>query len=222
MTPKLIIFDCDGVLVDSELISNTAISQNLHRHGLTLTPRACMAHFTGKTMAMIGEVARDMGADLPRGWVDEIYGQIYQALAQKVQPIPHIFDVINWVKGAGLPLCVASNGSLEQMRISLGRTQLLPHFQQALYSAHSLGMPKPRPDLFLHAARQFNVDPSDCLVIEDSPSGALAAQRAGIPCFGFIRETPAERMRPLCQRLFTSMADLPNLIETTPSELESQ
>ena len=180
-TPQLVIFDCDGVLVDSETVSNQAMVDNLARHGLSLTLPEAMGHFVGGTMMGVMDKARKLGADLPQDWVEEIYAETYSRLRAGVGLVPGILDLLARLDQHSIPTCVASNGSEEKMRITLGQNGLWERFHpQAMFSAHALGVAKPEPGLFLAAASHFGVQARDCLVIEDSGSGVTAAVRVGV------------------------------------------
>jgi HAD superfamily hydrolase (TIGR01509 family) len=192
--PDLVIFDCDGVLVDSETVSNRVLAANLARHGLTLTLEETMATFVGNSMTNVRNTARAMGAALPEDWIDLIYDETYAALREGVGVIPGIPALLDALQAAGIAYCVASNGSDEKMDITLGATGLAPRFEGRRYSAHALGVSKPDPDLFLIAAKANGADPSRCLVIEDSPSGAIAARRAGMACLGYVPEGHTDRL----------------------------
>lgn len=184
--PDLIIFDCDGVLVDSETLTSRVMAANLARHGLTMTPEQAMATFIGGTMIKVAETARAMGADLPEDWVTRIYAEIYAELRAGVEVIAGIPPLLEALEAAGIAYCVASNGSDEKMDITLGATGLAPRFEGRRWSAHALGVGKPDPGLFLHAARAMGADPAACLVIEDSATGVIAARRAGMACLGYV------------------------------------
>jgi HAD superfamily hydrolase (TIGR01509 family) len=194
MRPDLVIFDCDGVLVDSETVSNRVLAENLARHGLALTLAECMATFVGKSDSGVRDTARVMGADLPADWIDRVNAETYAALRQGVDVIAGIPALLDALDAAGIPYCVASNGSDEKMDITLGATGLAARLEGRRYSAHALGVSKPDPDLFLIAASRNGADPSRCLVIEDSPSGAIAARRAGMACLGYVPEGHEDRL----------------------------
>jgi HAD superfamily hydrolase (TIGR01509 family) len=184
----LVIFDCDGVLVDSEIVANTVIAENLSRHGLRLSVAESMATFMGGSMVHVRDTARAMGADLPEDWIAMIYAEMYAALRRGVEVIAGIPVLLDRLEAAGIPYCVASNGSDEKMDITLGGTGLAPRFAGRRYSAHALGVAKPDPGLFLIAAQSAGVPPDRCLVVEDSNSGAMAARRAGMACLGYVPE----------------------------------
>lgn len=194
-TPKLVIFDCDGVLVDSERLSNQVLVDNLARYGLDLTLEDSVGFYLGGTMRGVKEKAQSLGADLPETWVEEVYAETYARLKQGVDLVPGIPALLDLLDAQQIPFCVASNGSEEKMRITLGQNGLWDRFYpHAMFSAHQLKVAKPDPDLFLAAASQFNRQARDCLVIEDSENGALAAARAGMRCLGYDPHGKAEAL----------------------------
>ncbi|WP_171209208.1 MULTISPECIES: HAD family phosphatase [unclassified Ruegeria] len=206
----LVIFDCDGVLVDSEPITNQVLIANLNSYGLNLTIDDSYQLFVGGTMRGAGEVARQMGADLPEDWVDQIYAAIYGRLRQGVTVMPGVPDLLTALDQKEVPFCVASNGSPEKMGITLGQNDLLYRFQDAMFSAHVLKTAKPDPDLFLTAARHF--DASAPVVIEDSISGVTAAMRANMRCLAYAPEGGGEKLADLGAEVFRDMAEVPELL----------
>ena len=146
--PHLVIFDCDGVLVDSEPITNQILVDNLARYGLQVSLADCMTLFVGGTMRGVETRARELGADLPKDWIDEIYGDIYARLRQGLPSVRGIEAVLDRLEAADIPYCVASNGSEEKMEITLGATGLARRFEGNRFSAHTLGVAKPDPRLF--------------------------------------------------------------------------
>ncbi len=185
MTPELVIFDCDGVLVDTEIVTNQTLSQNLASYGLSVAPARCHTLFAGGTMKGAMAEAQRMGADLPKDWLDEIYGQMFAALAHGVRVISGIPELLQKLDAAGVPDCIASNGPPEKMRISLGPSGLWDRFEGRIWSPHTHGPAKPDPTLLLMAAAHFGVVPSRCVMIDDSPAGVIAAQKAGMRAIGF-------------------------------------
>ena len=210
--PDLVIFDCDGVLVDSETLSNVVLAANLTRHSLPMTPEGCLDLFVGGTIASVEGVARDMGADLPGDWVDEIYGEIYAALRAGVDVIAGIPELLDRLDAEGIPYAVGSNGSEEKMQITLGQTGLMARFGDAIFSAHTLGVAKPDPGLYLAAAAHVGVDPSRAVVVEDSATGATAAARAGMRCLGYAPHDDGARLKATGAEVFDSMVAVPGLI----------
>lgn len=211
-TPKLIIFDCDGVLVDSEMAHCEVLSANFARYGLEITPIDCRDKLGAGKMSMIGDAAQKLGASLPDNWLDEIYHEVFSRLKLGVSLIEGIEDVLEDIKSKQIKMCVASNGSRAKMEIMLGESGLLDHFDGHIYSAHEVGIWKPDPGLFLHAAEQLHEEPSDCVVIEDSPTGALAAQLACMKCFGYAADTPAKGLTGHGATAFSSMYEIPKLL----------
>jgi HAD superfamily hydrolase (TIGR01509 family) len=213
--PALIIFDCDGVLVDSEPITNAFLLQDLARYGLHLSMADCDRLFVGGTMQGASEVARSMGADLPDDWVDDYYRRVYAHLGKGVPLVKGVRDVLVRIDARQIQHCVVSNGSEEKMRITLGQNGLWDRFQGAMFSAHAHGTAKPDPELLLIASRQFSVAPQDCVVIDDSPSGCQGAANAGMPCIGFAEHTDPGRLSATGATVIRSMAELPPLIGLT-------
>ncbi len=210
--PDLVIFDCDGVLVDSETVSNVVLAENLTRHGLPTTPEDCLDLFVGGTMASVGEQARELGATLPVDWVDEIYGEVYTALRAGVDVIAGVPELLDRLEAEGIPVAVGSNGSEEKMQITLGQTGLMSRFGDAVFSAHTLGVAKPDPGLYLAAAAHHGVDPTRAVVVEDSATGARAAQAAGMRCLGYAAHDGGARLAAVGAEVFESMFHVPMLI----------
>ena len=210
--PDLVIFDCDGVLVDSETVSNEVLAENLTRHGLPMTMDRCMDLFVGGTIRGVGDKAREMGAELPADWIDEIYDQIYTALRAGVDVIAGIPELLDLLETKGVAVAVGSNGSDAKMQITLGQTGLLPRFGDAVFSAHTLGVAKPDPGLYLAAAAHFGIPPSHVVVIEDSATGATAAARAGMRCLGYAPHDDGARLAAAGAEIFDNMFAVPGLI----------
>ena len=212
-TPKLVIFDCDGVLVDSEVVSNQALVENLARYGLKLELAQCMDLFVGGTMADVKDKAQGLGADLPPNWIDEVYQETYASLRGGVPLVTGIPELLALLDRVAIPCCVASNGSDDKMHITLGQNGLWDRFHpDVMFSAHTLGVAKPEPGLFLAAASHFDVHARDCLVIEDSANGATAALRAGMRCLGYAPDGGGKRLVAQGAELFDDMAMVPGLI----------
>ncbi|MEY4697912.1 MAG: hypothetical protein RIT14_2340 [Pseudomonadota bacterium] len=209
LPPKAVIFDCDGVVVDSEHPTLVLLQEDLATHGLHLTIPEMEARFIGGTVESIFQKLRADGTPLPDGWVAEFYVRMYAMLARNTPLIPGILQVLDALDAAGIPYAMGSNGTPEKMQITLGQHGLVSRFRGHLYSGQAMGRPKPAPDLFLHAARALGVAPADCAVIEDSATGARAARAAGIPCFGFAPLGPHPGLLGEGARLFTRMQDLP-------------
>lgn len=206
--PALVIFDCDGVLVDSEPVTSEILAQDLTAHGLPMTTHAVDDLFVGGTIQGVFLEARRLGATLPDDWVAEIYDRIYATLRQGVALITGVLLVLDHLDRLGIPYCVGSNGSPEKMAITLGYNRLLERFGGHLYSAQTLGTAKPEPDLYLHAAAQFGIDPRECVVVDDSVSGCTAGVRAGMKTYGYAETTAPQKLRAIGAEPVLSMAQL--------------
>lgn len=209
---QMVVFDCDGVIVDSERLLNEVLRDDLATHGLDMTLDQVMDTFIGGTLGGVAIKARGMGADLGPDWVEAFYAKAYARLAEAVELIPGIEGVLDALDAAGVPYAVGSNGQIRKMEITLGRTGLLPRFEGRLMSAQDCDAPKPAPDVYLKAMALVGADPAKCAVIEDSAPGAQAGAASGAKVFGFHAETPRHKLAPHCDVLFDRMDQLPGLL----------
>ena len=213
MIPQLVLFDCDGVLVDSEPITNAILQANLASRGLPLTLDQINDMFVGGTMQSVGETAAAMGADIAEGWLAAIYQDIYARLERGTPLIAGIELVLERLDDAAISYAVGSNGSDRKMQITIGQHPALwRRLAGRLYSAQTHAKPKPAPDLYLFIAKAMGVAPEHCVVVEDSRSGCLAAQAAGIRCFGFAEHGDGARLAAAGALVFHHMAALPELL----------
>jgi HAD superfamily hydrolase (TIGR01509 family) len=210
----MVIFDCDGVLVDSETISNDVLARMLREQGLPMTLEQARRDYQG---LLLGEIVDDaearLGRPLPDGWVARYERDRSAVFGRELRSVPGASEVIARVTNAGLKVCVASQGKLEKTRLSLGLTGLRALFPDtALFSAHSVPRGKPHPDLFLHAASVMGVDPAACVVIEDTHSGVTAAVSAGMRVFGYAADSDETALRDAGAEIFRSLKELPGLL----------
>ncbi len=213
MRPDLVIFDCDGVVVDSEGITNQYIRDELAEHGLDLPLGQIMSLFVGGTIAGLADRAREMGAALPETWVEEFYPSVCDRLAQGTPMIEGIIDVLEALDTAQVSYCIGSNGRHAKMAATLGQhPELVARFTRNVFAAQDVAAPKPAPDLFLHAACVMGHSPASAVVIEDSPTGAKAARAAGMRCFGYAPEDDGARLKAQGAEVFHDMRDLPRLL----------
>ncbi len=212
MTPKMVIFDCDGVLVDSEALVTGVLQKNLARHSLKLSTEELVTKFVGGTMAGVMKTAREMGADLPDDWLDAMYAEMFDVLGETVEAIPYVSEMLDQLDRAGIVYAVGSNGPMRKMEITLNRIGLWDRLKGRVYSSYDCAAPKPAPDVYLKAAKLAGINPSDCVVVEDSPTGARAAVAAEMRCFGYSGETDAELLKPYCVTTFVDMRKLPDLL----------
>ena len=216
MTPKLVIFDCDGVLVDSELITNQLLRDDLAGRGLDRSVEEIMSLFVGGTMRGVSIQAREMGADIPDDWVEYFYKRLYQRLGEGTPLISGVEQVLDSLDAKGIPYAVGSNGSEEKMGITLGQhPSIWTRLKDNLFSAHTLGVAKPDPGLYLAVAAAFDLTPDDCVVVDDSPSGCRGAVAAGIKCLGFAEHDDGARLLAEGAHVFHKMDALPELLRLT-------
>lgn len=191
----LVIFDCDGVLVDSERIANREFASLLKEIGLDFTLPQMFETFVGNTMARCVEIITErLGHAPPADLLDRYHAMIRVALEREVTPVPGIVELLDALDAVQIPYAVASNGEHRKMQTTLGVTGLMPRFEGRRFSATDVVRPKPAPDLFLHAARVMGVAPDRCVVIEDSPLGVQGACAAGMTVIGFADLMPEERL----------------------------
>ena len=220
MNPRpfdLVIFDCDGVHVDREPITNRIFADMLRELGLNLSKEEVYERFLGRTMSdCVDLVSAQLGRALPSDFVERYHARTKVALEAELKCVAGVAGVIESMQ---LPFCVASSGEHEKMRTTLGITGLLPHFEGKLFSATEVAKGKPAPDLFMHAAARSGVAPSRCLVIEDSPAGVKAGIAAGMTVFGYAALTKPDVLRDAgAHRVFSSMSELPALIDAAGGE----
>jgi HAD superfamily hydrolase (TIGR01509 family) len=212
VTPfDLVIFDCDGVLVDSEIVTNRVFAAMLGELGIPVTLEYMFERFMGQSMSYcLAHVAELLGRPAPDDFLPEYRRRTDAALAAEVVAVPGVEQVLD---ALDVPWCVASNGPQDKMRISLGKTGLLARCESRIFSAYDIGRPKPAPDLFLHAAARLGARPGRTAVIEDSPTGVTAAVAAGMTPYGFARRTPEHRLREAgVETLFHAMDQLTALL----------
>ena len=210
--PDFVIFDCDGVLVDSEAITTRVLRDDLANWGLDLKVAEIDALFVGGTMTGVMKTSRAMGATLPDVWLDHIYELIFAALGAECKPIPRIELVLDALDAVGIGYAIGSNGPVAKMDVTLRCCGMLERFSGRIYSAHDCAASKPAPDVYLKAASEAGIAPERCVVIEDSASGARAGAAAGMAVYGFARGGPRDKLAPHCSVLFDDMTELPMLL----------
>lgn len=215
MTPLLVIFDCDGVLVDSEAIANDTLAEALTALGLPMSGVEARRRFVGLSFASVcRKLTDEHGLALPSGWADEVEARDFAAFRARLQPVPGVRELIAAIDAAGIKKCVASSGSFAKMDVTLGVTGLKALFDGAIFSASQVARGKPAPDLFLHAARMMDVPPADALVIEDSVYGVMGARAAGMRVIGYCGDPLTDRnaLEKAGAEIVTDMTEVPRLI----------
>lgn len=183
---RLVIFDCDGVLVDSEGIANRVMAEHITRAGWRMDGVQSETRFKGLTMGqVIDTVEMHLGRRLHPTWQDRFEQDCYSAFMNELQPVDGVMELIRRIHRAGIMTCVASQGSLEKMSVTLKATGLIDMLGDHIFSAAEIGRPKPAPDIFLHAAIRMSTPASQCLVIEDSLTGVTAALAANMDVMGY-------------------------------------
>jgi HAD superfamily hydrolase (TIGR01509 family) len=211
--PRLVIFDCDGVLVDSEPIAMRILLETLEAEGLSLDPPTGYDRFLGRSLADTREIlAADFGIRLTDAALEEMRQRLYAAFRVELVLTGGVGEAL---ADLALPFCVASSSQPERIRLSLAVTGLLPRFDGRIFSASMVAHGKPAPDLFLHAAAAMGFAPGDCLVVEDSPAGIRAAHAGGMRVVAFLGGSHAgrpgyrDRIAALGpDRMITDMRDL--------------
>jgi len=215
----LVIFDCDGVLVDSERLIVKVEAQICRDRGWALTEDDIIREFVGLSdSAMRDRLSELVGEELADDWDAEYIDRYRNALAQDLEAVTGVAAAVDAIQRAGLATCVASSGSHQKMALTLGKTGLFDRFDGRIFSATDpeVARGKPAPDLFLHAAARMGIDPGRCAVVEDSPFGIVAALDAGMVPFGFTGSViPAHRLALDGVTTFDAMSQLPALLTAT-------
>ena len=190
---ELVIFDCAGVLVDSEPITNRVLAQMINELGIPITMGEMQENFLGRSMGFCCNLIEEMlGRPLPAEFLDQYRLRTTAAWAAELKAIRGIEAVLDALDARNIPFCVASSSSHHEMRTRLGLTGLLARFDNNLFSVTEVPAAKPAPDVHLHAANRYATHPSRCCVVEDSPTGVRAAVAAGMRVYGYCGLTPRD------------------------------
>jgi HAD superfamily hydrolase (TIGR01509 family) len=217
---QLVIFDNDGVVVDSEPLAERAMSATLTAAGYPMTTEQCGNTFRGRTLAGTRQLVEDRsGRPLPADFEDRYTSTLFELFRTSLHPVPGIEAVLDRLDAAGVAYCLASSGRRERVRFALSTVDLLDRFGDHWWSADDVVHGKPAPDLFLLAAQEMGAQPGDCVVIEDAEVGVEAARAAGMAVLGFAAYTPAHRLAG-AGYVFQNMAELPGLLLGSPSWYE--
>ncbi|MBY0324362.1 MAG: HAD family phosphatase [Reyranella sp.] len=212
----LVIFDCDGVLVDSEPLACASFSRAIKAEGLDWSVEETMRRVMGLSLKTSLEICEaELGRKLPGDFLEKMQAVTYQTFRDApLQPVAGVKDAVSALQAAGIDTCVASSGAPEKMRFTLGLTGLWDLFDGRIFSASQVPRGKPFPDLFLHAAISMNVQPFDCVVVEDSLPGVQAARAAGMKALAYAGEPYANRdaLQKAGGRVFDDMKQLPDLV----------
>lgn len=212
MTPRLVIFDCDGVLVETESITNKVLSHQFGAWGAPIAEADVHTLFSGGTMQTAGIEATKRGAHLPGDWMDQVYAQMFDGLRAGVMFFEGLFDLLDQLDARGIASAIASNGPMAKMEISLGPSGLWDRFAGRIYSKDTHGAPKPAPDMLLLAAQNAGVAVSDCVMIDDTTAGTQAADAAGMRAIGFAAASDTDRLRATGHPVAHTMTEVARLL----------
>lgn len=215
----LVIFDCDGVLVDSERLSIRLDAEFLSSLGWELSDDEIVERWVGRTEAVMkAEIESQLGREIGAEW-DAFAVRYVEAFADELEPVDGVEAAVTAIQAAGYATCVASSGGIDKIRRNLAKTGLLSRFDGRLFSADDVEHGKPEPDLFLHAAQVMGAEPARTAVVEDSAHGVAAGVAAKMAVFAYAGGvTPADRLAGMGVEVFDDMRDLPRLLEIGPSD----
>lgn len=210
MKYKCFIFDCDGVLVDSEAISIGTLVEMAKSHGASIDLDYAHQLFLGKSLEFCFNYISDLAQKkLPENFEEEFRKRTFEAFQKELQPIKGIHDLLAKIN---VPIAVASNGPTDKIRLNLTTTQLIDKFEGNIFSAYDINSWKPNPELYLHAAKTMGFDVKDCVIIEDSPAGVQAALSGGFDVFGFTNHANFDALQQMNIPLFDDMTKLDLLL----------
>lgn len=212
-TFDLVIFDCDGVLVDTETINNEVISQLLKEAGLEMSADEVARRTTGLAYSEMWDMLQgEVPGSLPDDVLEEQLNREVERFRTELLPIPGAVETVRYLAAAGMPICVASNGAREKMEVTLEVTGLIRYFGGNFFGVNQVAHGKPEPDIYLLAAREMGASPSRCVVIEDSYPGAQAGLAAGMTVFGHCPDGDVWGLEGLGIQTFSDMGRLPDLL----------
>jgi HAD superfamily hydrolase (TIGR01509 family) len=210
----LVVLDCDGVLVDTERLTVGVEARLLTELGWPHTEAEVVARWMGRSSAaQLAEVTERLGAPASALFDERVTAEVHEAFDRELTAVEGVPELLDHLEREGVPTCVASSGTHDRIRRTLGLTGLLPRLEGRIHSATDVAHGKPAPDLFLHAAAAMDTDPGDCAVVEDSVPGVRAGVAAGMTVFGYAGGlTPAEELRAAGAQPFDRMTDLVDLL----------
>jgi HAD superfamily hydrolase (TIGR01509 family) len=210
--PRAVLFDCDGVLADTEILVNTLVAEQLSTLGWPMTPAESRETFLGMALPdMVPRIEARVGR-LPPDWVEELSTLIAREMTRRTPPMRGAAEAVRAVAAAGVPVAVASNSGRLELMAKMRSLGLATVFAERVFSFEDVDRPKPWPDIYLAAAASCDAAPQDCVVIEDSVPGVRAGRAAGCRVLGFAHETPAGVLAAHGAEPFASMQDLPALL----------
>lgn len=209
MNYDLIIFDCDGVLVDSEAVANPLLRDALAEHGLEMTVDQVVATYVGRSMPAVVSISEELlGRKLPEDFLDQLQIKTFAAFEENLKAVAGVETLIKALKKSGTDICVASSGSFEKMDLTLGLTNLRHYFGDHIFNSSQVARGKPYPDLYVYAADHMGVEPAKCLVIEDSVPGVQGAVAAGMEVIAYSVRGDCEKLRKAGGLVFDDMSEI--------------
>lgn len=210
---KCIIFDCDGVLVDTEKIGNGILLSMAQEHGFKMELEDAYRHFNGRNLKdCFAYIEEAINQKLPENFETEYREKSFEAFKTQVKPMEGVIDFIKNIEKLNIPYCVASSGPEDKIRLNLEVAGLLDKFENKLFSSYQIGSWKPEPGIFLHAAKEMGFDVKDCIVLEDSKAGVKAGISGGFKVYGFANGFNNEDLEAEGAELFSSYEKLSEMI----------
>lgn len=211
MNVKCIIFDCDGVLVDTEKIGNQILINMAAEYGFKMELEEAYRNFNGRNLkSCFLHIENAIGQKLPEDFEDQYRINSFEAFKKEARPVEGVVEFISKLK---IPYCVASSGPVEKIRLNLGNAGLLEQFENKIYSSYTIQKWKPDPDIFLFAASQMGFEVNECIVIEDSIAGVMAGVKGGFKVYGFANEHNASDLKQEGAILFSSFQELRAMLD---------
>jgi len=209
MDYDLIIFDCDGVLVNSEIISNQLLRDSLAENGLDMSLEQVVETYVGRSMLAVVSISEQLlGCSLPKNFLELLQEKTFAAFEDKLKAVEGVVKLLAALQKQNIKFCVASSGTFEKMDITLGLTGLKHYFDGRIYNTSQVKRGKPYPDLFLYAAEQMGVEPAKCLVIEDSLPGVQAAVAAGMEVIAYSVRGNCDKLKKAGGLVFDDMGKI--------------
>ena len=215
--PSAVVFDCDGVLADTEALHDRIMAEEVSRLGWEITPEQGAKLFRGLAWEAIApQVEQRLGpGSVPADFLPGLIVRVVRALEQEAQPVPFVLDALAAIRGANIPVAVASNSSRAELATKLRRLGLAPIFADRAFSVNDVERPKPFPDMYRAAAAACDADPHFCVVVEDSVAGARAGIAAGCRVLGYTGGSPGDALAAVGAEPFADMRELPGLLGLT-------
>jgi HAD superfamily hydrolase (TIGR01509 family) len=207
-----VLFDCDGVLADSEGVINRVVAEEVSALGWPMTAEESQRRFLGLSWPAMRPIIESHVGPIAEEWVEGLVGRCTRAMAEEMEPIPGVLAALERIRAAGLPVAVASNSSRVELATKLRRLGLTHAFAARVFSYQDVPSPKPAPDIYRAAAASCDADPRRCVVVEDSVPGVRAGRAAGCRVLGFAHSASADALAEAGAEVFFRMSDLPRLL----------